>query len=278
MSPIVIVLALSAAILHATWNAFLRSGGDRLWTVTVMSFSGTLVAIPFAAIYPWPAAGAWLYIVLSAVLQTAYSVFLVAAYRKGELGQVYPVVRGIVPMLVTVGGFLVAGDRLSTWQMVGVTLVAMGIMSLALGRGRAPLSSLLYALLTGMIVASYATVDARGVREAGHAGAYAAWVVIIFGTFLPLTFVIVRRGMRVDFRAPDTLKALAGGLVALVSYALVVTAFSLGPAGPVTALRETSVVFAALIGWLFLGEVLTARRLAACIIVALGAVCLGYFR
>jgi hypothetical protein len=101
MSGVVIGLALSAAILHATWNAFLRSGGDRFWTVTVMSFASTVFALPFVFIYPLPATEAWLYIVLSAILQVGYILFLVAAYRYGELGQVYPIVRGTVPLLVT---------------------------------------------------------------------------------------------------------------------------------------------------------------------------------
>lgn len=276
MSATVIGLALFAAILHATWNAFLRNGADRLWTVTVMSFSSTIVAIPFAIIYPLPAPSAWLYIVLSAFLQVAYSVFLVAAYRSGELGQVYPIVRGTVPLLVTVGGFLLAGDRLTSYQTIGVVLVAIGIMSLSLGKGRAAASSILFALATGAIIASYATVDAIGVRATGHTGAYTAWVLVFYGALLPATFLLFRRKLSVDFRSPETLKALAGGIVALIAYAAVVAAFALGPAGPITALRETSVAFAALIGWLCLGETLTPRRIAACAVVALGAICLGY--
>jgi drug/metabolite transporter (DMT)-like permease len=278
MSATVIGLALFAAILHATWNAFLRNGADRLWTVTVMSFSSTVVAVPFAIIYPLPAPSAWLYIVLSAFLQVAYSVFLVAAYRNGELGQVYPIVRGTVPLLVTVGGFLLAGDRLTSYQTIGVVLVAIGIMSLSLGRGRAAASSILFAFATGAIIASYATVDAIGVREARNSGAYTAWVLVLYGALLPAMFVLFRRKLSVDFRSPETLKALAGGIVALIAYAAVVAAFALGPAGPITALRETSVIFAALIGWLCLGEALTPRRVAACAVVALGAICLGYSR
>jgi drug/metabolite transporter (DMT)-like permease len=149
MSAAVIGLALFAAILHASWNAFLRNGSDRLWTVTVMSFASTIVALPFLFIYPMPASDVWLYILLSAVLQVGYSVFLVAAYRYGELGQVYPIVRGTVPLLVTLGGFAVAGDRLDPYQIAGVILVALGIMSLALGKGRASTSSILFALATG---------------------------------------------------------------------------------------------------------------------------------
>ncbi len=276
MSAVVIGLALFAAILHAAWNAFLRNGGDRLWTVTVMSFASTVFALPFLFIYPLPASAAWLYIVLSAVLQVGYSVFLVAAYRYGELGQVYPIVRGTVPLLVTLGGFIMTGDKLNPHQIAGVILVAAGIMSLALGKGRASTSSILFALATGAIIAAYATVDSIGVRQTEESRAYTAWVLVLYGALLPTAFLARRRRLVVDFRAPDTWKALGGGLVAMIAYGIVVAAFALGPAGPITALRETSVVFAVLIGWMFLGETLTARRILACLIVAAGAILLGH--
>ena len=276
MSATVIVLALFAAISHATWNAFLRTGADRLWSVTVMSFAVTAVAIPFALILPAPPASAWPYLVVSSCLQVGYSVFLVSAYRHGELGQVYPIVRGSVPLLVTFGGFVLAGERLAATPMLGVALVALGIASLALGKGRATTTSILLALATGSLIASYATVDAIGVRETGNPGAYAAWICLIYGALMPAVFVVLRGKLTLDIRSSETWKALAGGLVSLMAYGAVIAAFALGPAGPVTALRETSVVFAALIGWLFLGEALTLRRVGACTVVALGAFCLGY--
>lgn len=276
MSPLVIGLALFAAILHASWNAFLRTGADRLWTVTVMSFSSTAMAIPLAMLNGFPATSAWLYVILSACLQVGYSVFLVAAYRYGELGQVYPIVRGSVPLLVTLGGFLLAGQQLTVLETVGVALVGGGIMGLSLGRGRAATTSILYALATGAIIAAYATVDAIGVRAAGNVGVYTAWVLLAYGALLPATFVVSRGRLVVDPRAPETWKALGGGLFALLAYGVVVAAFALGPAGPITAIRETSVVFAAFIGRLFLGETLTPRRVGACAVVALGAICLGY--
>ena len=135
MSAMAITFALFAAILHAVWNAFLRSGADRLWTVTVMSLVMALVAMPFALIFPLPLAPAWPYLLLSSCLQVGYSVFLVAAYRYGELGQVYPVIRGSVPLLVTFGGFAVAGEHLTAVSLIGVILVALGIMSLSLDAG-----------------------------------------------------------------------------------------------------------------------------------------------
>jgi drug/metabolite transporter (DMT)-like permease len=135
-----------------------------------MSFASTVFALPFVFIYPLPASGAWLYIVLSAILQVGYSIFLVAAYRYGELGQVYPIVRGTVPLLGTLGRFVITGDTLNSYQIAGVVLIALGIMSLALGKGRASTSSILFAIATGAIIAAYATVDSMGVRQPDKSG------------------------------------------------------------------------------------------------------------
>jgi drug/metabolite transporter (DMT)-like permease len=159
-----------------------------------------------------------------------------------------------VPLLVTLGGFLFAGERLGTYQMVGVRPCRGGIMSLSLGKGRASTSSILFALATGAIIASYATVDAIGVRLAGHSGAYTAWVLVFYSVLLTATFILIRGKLAVDARSPETWKALSGGLVAMIAYGVVVAAFALGPAGPITALRETSVVFAVPSGGCSLGK------------------------
>jgi drug/metabolite transporter (DMT)-like permease len=275
MSAAVIGLALFAAVLHATWNAVLRSGADRLWSITVMSVSATAVAIPWALLLPLPEPASWPYLLLSSTLQVGYSVFLVFAYRHGELGQVYPVVRGSVPLLVTLGAFLATGQRPPDLALLGIALVGLGIISLAIGRSRANPASILLALATGLFIAGYSTTDAIGVRLAGNAQAYAAWIFIIYGLMMPAAFIALRGPITLDPRSPETLKALAGGVLSLLAYGAVVLAFALGPAGPISALRETSVVFAAAIGRIFLGEALTPRRLAACAVVAVGAICLG---
>jgi drug/metabolite transporter (DMT)-like permease len=276
MSPAVVGLVLFAAALHATWNAVLRSGADRLWSVTVMSFATTVVAIPFAVVLPLPASPSWPYLLLSSCLQVGYSVFLVYAYGQGELGRVYPIVRGSVPLLVTLGGFLLAGQHPSAVSLLGVVLVALGIMSLALGRRRATAKSVVLAFITGLFVASYVTADGIGVRLAGDPRAYAAWIFLIYGALMPTTFMAVRGRLALDVLSAETLKALAGGVISLIAYVAVILALALGPIGPISALRETSVIFAVLIGRIFLGEALTMRRLAACAVIAFGASCLGY--
>jgi len=272
VSTVAVCLALLAAILHASWNAFLRTGADRLWSITVMSLAGSVICLPFLFMLPLPGPGAWPYILLSAGLQVGYSLFLVAAYRHGELGQVYPIVRGTVPLLVTLGGFLFFGEILGTWQTLGVLLIATGIMSLSLGKTRAATSSILFALTTGLIIACYSTVDSRGVKMVEQPVTYALWVLFLFGMMITITFMITRRGLVVDLKSPVTWKAVGGGVVAMLAYGLVVVAYAYAPAGLVTAVRETSVVFAVLIGALLLGEPLTVRRLLACLIVAGGAI------
>lgn len=274
MSPLVVALALSAALAHASWNAFLRSGADRLWVVTVMSLTMLPVAIPFAVLLPLPGSEAWPYLFLSAALQAGYSLSLVAAYRVGDLGQVYPVIRGTVPVFVAVGGYVLAGENLAVVTVLGIGLIVAGIMTLALGSRKA-FVPMLWAIGTGVLIALYVTVDAVGVRTAGDPVAYTAWICIFYGPMLVVVFLAMRGRLVVDPSSSETWKAVGGGLVALLAYGLVVTALSLGPAGPVAALRETSVIFAALIGAVFLGEPMTRKRVAACLLVACGAMLVG---
>jgi drug/metabolite transporter (DMT)-like permease len=275
VSPAVVALALGAAVLHASWNAFLRTGADRLWTASVMAAVMGLIAMPFAVVLPAPAAGAWPYLLGSVGLQVAHTVSLVAAYRHGELGQIYPIVRGTAPLLVTVGGIIVLGERISGPGLLGVLLIAAGILALTLGRTRPPVSSVGFAILTGVIIAGYVLVDAQGVRVLGDPLAYAAWISLLYGPLLLAVVSVMRKELlQVDLRSLETAKAAGGGVVSLAAYVAVIAALEIGPTGPVAALRETSVIFAALIGGLFLQERLTARKMSACIIVALGAVCL----
>ncbi|HYL03832.1 MAG TPA: EamA family transporter [Steroidobacteraceae bacterium] len=276
MSPAVIALALTAALLHATWNAALRSGADRLSFVTAMAYATTAIAIPVVLLLPLPLPGCWLYLLLSAALQVVYIIFLAQAYRYGELGQVYPVVRGSVPLLVTAGGFVLAGQRLTAAALLGVGLISLGIISLALGRGRGERKSLSLALLAALFVASYVMADALGVRLAGNPQSYAAWNFLAYGALLPVAFRLLRGGMALKLPARETLKAVAAGILSFGSYAAIITAFAIGNVGSITALRETSIVFSALIGRVLLGEALTVQRILVCLTVTLGAVCIGY--
>ena len=252
--------------MHASWNALLKSGGDRLRAMTVMAVSAGLVSAVWVCFLPFPHAESWFYIVLSVVLHIAYYFLLVWAYRHGDLGVSYPVARGSSPLLVAAGAAIVAGERLDAFTLLGIVLVCGGIFGLA--RGKA--GGIVPALLTGATIAAYSVADGLGSRAAGNAWSYAAWLFVFNGlAMLPVLFW--RRG-RFD---SSTQKSAAGGVVSLVGYAIVIWAASISPMGQVSALRESSVVVAAVLGWLFLGEQLGSRRLVACLIVAAGAACLG---
>ena len=274
----VIALPLCAAVLHATWNAALRSGADRLWFVTVMSFASTLAAIPCVLLLPAPLKESWPYLGFSALLQVVYSFLLAYAYHFGELGRVYPIVRGSVLLLVAVGGFLLAGQRLGGQSLLGIALICAAIFSQVFGSGRAERRSLVVAVVTAFFVASYVIADALGVRRAGNSQSYAAWIWVLYGALMPACLLLLRGRKTVELHARDTWKALAAGLLSFGSYGLIVAALALGDAGPITALRETSIVFAALIGRIFLGEALTVRRAVVCLAVTAGAVLIGYAR
>ena len=280
MSISISLIVLLAAVLHAGWNALLRAGADRLWSMTIMCVAIALVCAALAPFAPAPASASWGYAALSALLHTGYNLFLVRAYRSGDFGQTYPIARGASPLLVTVGAALFAHEAPAPVALLGVVLISGGIIALAfqgrtLGRGLGR-SALVYALGTGGFIGAYSVTDGIGVRLSGTPFGYTIWMCLLWGLAAPAVYGLAR-GWGGLVRGPrETLTAAGGGVISLLAYGLIILAMSLSPMGPVSALRETSVVFAALIGRLFLKERLTALRLVACVVVAIGALCIGH--
>jgi drug/metabolite transporter (DMT)-like permease len=275
MTPLVVGLILSAALLHASWNAILRGHGDRLWSITVMCGMTALVAVPFLPFLAAPARASWPCIGLSAALQVCYCLFLVRAYREGGLAQVYPIARGTSPLLVTLGAVVVAGERLTAQALAGVGLVSLGIMALALEKARPSARSTLSAIACGVFIAAYTLTDGVGARLSGHAQSYTAWLFLVQGAAMPVVYLALRRRLVVPLKDPETWKVLAGGVFGLLSYGVVIWALTMAPMGRVSALRETSILFAAVIGVVFLKERLTPARTAAALMIAGGAIALS---
>jgi len=255
--------------------------GDRLWTMTVMSLAVALVGAAAVPFLPWPAAASWPYIVASGLLHVGYNLFLVQTYETGDFSETYPIARGSSPMLVATGAAVFAGERPGLLALLGIVLVSGGIMSLAFKTKGLPIAALPAALATGAFIAAYSVVDGLGVRAAGDTLAYAAWMSVLWGGPMPFVFVVLRGGVRngiamlVSASARGFLGAMLGGWVSLIAYAIVIWAMHYGPMGPVSALRETSVLFAALIGRFVLQAPLRPRRIAACVVIACGAACIG---
>src|SRR5450830_821379 len=277
MSIGVVALVLLAALLHASWNALLKSSGDRLVSLAIMTIGAGIGAIPLVLFTPLPHAAAWPYIVLSAVLHTGYNLFLIRAYRIGDFGQSYPIARGSSPLLVSIGAALLVGEQMST-TWLGVALVSIGIISLANIKDRHNLSGPLAAFTTGAFIAAYTVTDGIGARTAGNALAYAGWLFVLDSLPLALIFMWQQRRLPIAPQGRQNWLSLAGGIMSLLAYGIVIWAVTLAPMGTVSALRETSVLFAALIGAIFLGERLTRRRISAATLIAVGAIVLGWHR
>jgi drug/metabolite transporter (DMT)-like permease len=270
------LLVLLAAALHAGWNAMLRAGGDRLWSMTIMCIAIALACGVLAFIVPMPARPSWGYSILSALLHVGYNLCLVRTYRSGDLGQTYPIARGSSPLLVSLGAALFAGELPDPVSILGVVLVSLGILSLAFQGRRISTATLPYALATGCFIGAYSVVDGIGGRLSGTPIGYTVWMCLLWGVLMPPVYALARNWRSLLRGRRETLAAAGGGLVSLLAYGIVIDAMARGPMGPVSALRETSVVFAALFGWLFLRERLTVYRMIACGVIAVGALCIGH--
>ncbi|MDR6491502.1 EamA family transporter [Paraburkholderia sp. 22099] len=272
-------LVLLAALLHASWNAMLHGNEDRFLSMTWMSIAIAAVSTLVILFTPLPASAAWPYIVASGIVHIVYNVTLVRSYRRNDLAQAYPIARGSSPLLVTLGAALFAHEVIRPSQVLGILMISGGIIAIALERFHVSRAGLRAALTTGATIAVYTVIDSIGVRlSGGEALAYTAWM-FLFYWLMPLLFVALR-GVTALWppvrSAPVAIgSSLVGGLVSIAAYGIVIWALQSGATGTVSALRETSVVFAVLIGRVFLREAVSAKRWIACMIVATGAVCLG---
>jgi len=275
LTPFSIVLVLSSAFLHASWNALLRGGADRTQSMLIMNITVGITGLAMVAAAGLPSRASAIYVCASGLIHLVYNALLVLMYRSGDLGETYPVARGSSPALVALGSSLFAGEWMNLTGTVGIGLVCAGIFMLAAAKDRLHTMNLPAALATGVSIAAYTVVDGLGVRASGNWIAYTGGV---FAFFLAVPLWYLARRQRKVFMVPlaEAGKAASGGLISLAAYGAIIWAMEASAMGAVSALRETSVVFAALLGAAFLNERLTGLRIAACCIIALGAACVGW--
>lgn len=277
MTVTVFAMVLAAALLHAVWNTLVKVNGDRLTVVTVIMSSQGLVSLCILPLVTFPHADAWPYILASVVLHTGYCLSLITAYRYGDLSHVYPIARGSAPLIVAVLSIAVAGEALSRETTLAVVLVTLAVMSVGLTRGVSGLReprAVLFALVTGLFIAGYTLVDGMGARVSGSAHGYAFWSFTLH--WIPLALLSVRvRGRELFSEGRKIWKiGTLAGIASLLAYWIVIWAMTLAPFALVSALRETSVVFAVLFGVVLLKERLSILRLTAIAITLLGVVML----
>lgn len=271
--------ALAAAVLHAVWNTLAHGVNDRLVGFALIGLAYTGVCAVLVVVTGFPPAGAWVFILASATVHIVYQFLLLASYQLGEFSQVYPLARGTSPWVVGLVSVVVLGRDLPAPELAGVLVISAGLMSLVFVGGvpgREQLPPLLAACGTGLTIATYTVIDGLGVARAPVL-AYAGWLFLLQGPALPL-FALLRRGPALPRQLRVHLGVgLTGGVVSLLAYGLVLWAQTSGALAAVAALRETSIVFGALLGAAFLGERLGRGRAVAAAVVVTGIVLLTRF-
>lgn len=279
-----VAIVLCAAVLHAGWNALIKSGGNKSFDTALIHSLGVLFAIPAAWYFGLPVAAAWPFIAASSVVHIAYYVALVGAYRHGDLGLTYPVMRGSAPLLVALAGTALGGENLSSQAWLGVLVICGGVLLVGLARAGASVGgnrrkALAFALANACFIAAYTVMDGYGVRASGNAFAYAAAVFLFDG--LPYMVLVLwragpGRGAALRYMAGRVPVAIGGTVASIGSYTIALWAMGQAPVALVAALRETSVIFAALIGTVLLGERFGWARAAGTGLVVAGVMTLRF--
>ena len=275
LEPHLIAIVIFAALMHATWNALVKVSGDRFFTMAALMGTGTIILIPALFYVDWPTAEAWPYLLVSSLLHLGYFGVLIFSYRFGDLSAVYPAARGSSPVLIAVGAYLFAAQSISMSAALGLALASGGMCLFAFEKGlptRHLMKPLLMALTVGVFIASYTVVDGIGLRYSSSAFSYIAWLSFLDG--IPLmawAFIFQGNAFRTYLRT-DGRKAMVGGVFSLAAYALVLYVLSIGSMAHVSALRETSVLFAVVLGAVTLKERFGAIRCVAAIAIVTGVV------
>ena len=268
-----VALVLLSAVLHATWNAVIKGSDDKSESfLMVCGYPGLL----FIFLIPWlpmPSADVWTFIILSNLAHVVYYITLTNAYRVGDFGYVYPIARGLSPLVVTIYAFLVLAENLPITAVVGILAIALGIMANVFERGyrNINMDALKWSLACGLSIGFYSVVDGLGARAAEHPFFYVIYLFI--GEFLIFwTWAGIKYGRGFYAKAFSQTSYIFGGFAALMSYGTVLFAITHSQMGVVTALRETSTVFATLIAWFIFKESLSRRRIINACIVCVGVI------
>lgn len=275
----VALAVLIGALLHASWNALVKSSADKEMDTALIHLIGSVLTIPMVLWVGWPPQSAWPYLGASITIHIGYYVALTGAYRHGELGLTYPLMRGVAPLLVALSASVTLGEQLSPMAWLGVLGISLGVLVLGLSRHAfdAP-KAVAYALANAVIIAIYTVVDGQGVRAAGTTFnstlQYVAALFMLDGW--PFALMIwARRGAALPRYARQRWPlASVGALASLGSYGIALWAMTRAPVAMVAALREVSVLFAVVIGALVLGEALTRRRIVGALVIIGGVMAL----
>ena len=266
-------LVLVAALLHATWNTLIKFSGERLLVIACVDSVALLFVVVAVGFVSLPPLDIWPWIAASALFELLYRYLLIQAYRVGDLGLVYPLMRGLSPLVVLVLTLVFAGEVLSTQQILGILLIPFGMVCLLWqggGGDRLPWSMLPVVLLIGLCIGCYTFLDGQALRRWAHPLDYLVWLTLVSAWPFPLLALVRKRAAFNLFWRTQWRLGLSVGLCVLLSYALVLWAMQLGSIAEAAALREVSVILVVLFGMRYLKEPFGRPRLIACGLVLIG--------
>jgi len=279
MEVAVFVAVLAAAACHAGWNAVIKGGGDPLVTTAIVTIAAGMVGLPFWPFVGLPNAQAWPWVAASVAVHLVYFASLIEAYRHGDLGQVYPIARGGAPLMTGIASTLLIGEELSVPAWSGLLLLVAGVLLLSLRGGHALARfnwrGIGYALATAVTICAYTIVDGIGARASGSPASY-TFAIFAGASLVMAGYLLARRGFAAALAGsrPQWRIGLFGGALQVASYGVAIWAMTVAPIAIVAALRETSVLFGALIAVVLLKEPLHATRLLAALLIVAGLVAL----
>lgn len=267
-------IVLAAAVMHAGWNALVKSGGDKLVDITLITTAAALVAAPALFIVPLPAPASWPYIAASVVIHCAYFLLVGLTYRHGDLSFAYPLMRGSAPLVTALVSAVLLGEQLGTGGWIGVVLLSLGVLALTRDNwrsGHLQGRALAFGLGNTVVIVVYTLVDGVGVRLAGYPWSYVTWMFFLNAMPLLLVMLVTNGAALLPAGRRGWRTALAGGALTLGAYGLVLWAMTQAPIALVAALRETSVIFGVAIASTLLKERFGATRWTAAVLVVAGA-------
>jgi drug/metabolite transporter (DMT)-like permease len=277
LTGFVLFAVLFGALLHATWNALIKAQPDKFLAATLVAVGAGIIALPIMAILPAPPVAAWPYIAASSVIHVGYFALVAFAYRSADLGVAYPLTRGTAPPLTALLAFLLVGETLGLNQWLSIAAIAAGIVALsadALLRGGLTRNTAIAAFANAGVIVVYTLVDGLGARAADSGPVYVAWMLAGTALLLLVWMLAARGASFIRAFRKEWLFALGTGGLSLVSYAISLWAMTIAPIGLVAALRETSVLFGALIGTIFFGESFGPKRWLALGLIVAGIIVL----
>ena len=275
LSLTVTLAVLVAAVTHATWNAIAHGIKDQTLAFALIGVGGIAAGIPLVIVAAMPRGACWPYLLGSVAIHVFYNLLLMQCYRLGEFSQVYPLARGTSPLVVTILAAVFVAEHLAFPQVAGVLVVSAGLAALVLAGRRPSRGAFAAAIGTGLTIAAYTTVDGVGVRLSASPVGYIGWLMVLESLCVPMFALARRRDVVLKQRPRILLAGLAAGALSVLAYGLVLWAQTRGALAPIAALRETSVIFGAIIGTLVFREPFGRTRIVATALVAAGIVLLN---